>query len=153
MKKIFFLLALVASFAFVNTATAQYNTARVFSLQVGDTLNNTDSAIRVFQNTVGIASMGIQVNLNKISGTVAGKVYLYASNDSRAWNLIDSANYNLIPVGGIGSTFGPLGNYQYSAAINRPTAPFQYYAIVATSSGTVSAATQFEITTRKYYPY
>lgn len=153
MKKIVFLLALVASFAFVNTAKAQYITARVFSLQVGDTLNNVDSAVRIFQNTVGIASMGIQVNLNKISGTVAGKLFLYASNDQRSWYIIDSAAYSLIPVGAAGSTFGALGNYQYTATINRSTGPFQYYAIMPTSSGTVSAAVQFLLTTRKYYPY
>lgn len=152
MKKLVFLLALFASFAFVNTANAQYVTARVFSLQAGDTLNNTDSVVRFFQNTVGIASMGIQVNLNKISGTVAGKVYLYASNDNRNYTVVDSASYNAIPPSGTIFT-GTATGYTHVAAINRSTSPFQYYAILAVSTGTVSAATQFLVTTREYYPY
>lgn len=151
MKKIVFLLALVAPFAFANTAKAQYVGARVFSLQVGDTLTNADSVYRSFQNTTAIASMGIQVNVKTLSGTLAGKAYLYGSNDARNYTVVDSATYaTTAPVGTI---FGPTSAYTNVAKMTEGASPFQYYIIMAVSSGTVSASTQFLLTTRKYYPY
>ena len=146
MKKLVFLLALVVA---INSAHAQYSTAKVFSLQAHDTLNNVDSSYRSFQNTTGIASMGIQVNVKTLSGTLAGKVILYASNNNRDYVAIDSSNYTATAP--IGKVFGAASPYTNVAIINRPTAPFQYYIIMATSTGTVSAATQFLLTTRKSY--
>lgn len=148
MKKLFLLLLMSASIML--GAKAQFGSAAVFPLVAGDTLNNVDSVAKIITASAGYKDLGIQVNLNKLSGTVGGKVYLYASMDKRNYTLIDSASYNAIPVGGSGSIFGVSNGYTHVAIISRTGTPFTNYLVVPTSSGTVSAPIQVSYTLRKY---
>lgn len=148
MKKILsFLFAFTLLFAV--GAKAQFGTAYAFPLVQGDTLTNTDTVAKVIKTTAGYSEIGVQVNLNKISGTVAGKVYLFASNDTRSYFLIDSASYAAIPAGASGSVFGAIGSYTHTAYIKATGSPWVYYTVAATSSGTVSAPVQVLYTLRK----
>lgn len=130
---------------------AQFGQAATFPLVKGDTLNNVDTVAKVITATAGYADIGVQVKVNVLSGTLTGKVYLYASMDNRNYALIDSsANYAPIPAGATGSTFGAPNGYTHTATIRERGVPFTYYLVAPVSSGTVSAAVQVSYTLRKY---
>lgn len=54
-----------------------------------DTLTNTDTSYINFKG-IGSHLKGLQMTALKISGTVAGKIYLQGTIDGLAWNNIDS---------------------------------------------------------------
>ena len=147
MKNILIILA----FLLIGVASkAQFGSAATFPLVQGDTLTNTDTIAKVITASAGYNAIGIQVKVNVLSGTLAGKVYLYASMDTRNYALIDSANYVVIPAGSTGSVFGPPIGYTHVAILNETKAPFTRYLIAPVSSGTVSAPIQVSYTLRKY---
>ena len=149
MKKFITILSVILCFATI-TSHAQVAGAYAFPLAAGDTLTNTDTAARSFVVSGGYGSMSVQVNLNKLSGTVAGKVYLYAASDSRNYTLIDSASYVAIPAGASGTIFGAAAGYTHVARISRSAPSDTKYLVAATSSGTVSAPVQFIYALKKY---
>ena len=148
MKKFLFLSLFMLTLSFASHA--QFGAPAAFPLAAGDTLNNTDTVAKVIKATAGYSVVGIQVNLNKLSGTVAGKVYVYASMDSRNYAVIDSASYTAVPAGASGSVFGAIGSYTHTAILKEDRTPYAYYLVAATSSGTVSAPVQVVYTLRKY---
>lgn len=158
MKRLLFLLLTIATIFTVETAHAQapYGKAFVFPLIAGDTLNNIDTVAKVIPATAGYSTLGIQANLNKLSGTLTTglgcKLYLYRSiNDSRNYVLVDSALYVAVPVGAAGSVFGATNGYTHTAQITVDRSPGVYYLVAATSTGTVSAAVQIGYTARQYF--
>jgi len=153
MKKLLFILSLVAS---VCICHAQSGYAYVFPTQAGDTLTNTDTVSRLIPATSGYSALGVQVSVNKLSGTLAGKAYLFSSTDGKNFALTDSAVYVSTPT--ITSTAyynGPITpTYTNVAQFTKNTVPFVYYLVQAVSSGTVSAPVQFSYTARYYIsPY
>ena len=147
MKNILIILA----FLLIGVASkAQFGSAATFPLVQGDTLTNTDTIAKVITASAGYNAIGIQVKVNVLSGTLAGKVYLYASMDTRNYALIDSASYASVPAGATNSVFGPSAGYTHVAILNETKAPFTRYLIAPVSSGTVSAPIQVSYTLRKY---
>jgi hypothetical protein len=132
--KNFFLLSCVILAAFVGKAQSPYGTAGTFALAAGDTLNNVDTVFKVLPVTAGYGTVGITVNLTKISGTVAGKAILYGSMDGVTFFPTDSANY-AVP---LTSSHG-TPTVTNIASFSKTGAPWTSYLITATSSGTVSA--------------
>lgn len=90
MKKFLILLAVVVGFA----STAMAQRATLFPLLAGDTISTSSSRDTVTKNilvTAGYSALGIQVVTTKVSGTVAGKAYLYSSLDGTNYSLTDSS--------------------------------------------------------------
>lgn len=145
MKKIFVLLALLSAFAL--KGNAQSSIPYTFPLIAGDTLVNADTVTKVLPVTDGYASVGIQVNLKKISGTVASKAYLYRSIDGSAYVLVDSSAYNAVPTGTMFT-----GSTTHVAAFNLVAPSGAKYLVNALSSGTVSAQVRVYATLRRYPP-
>jgi hypothetical protein len=90
MKKLIFLFALVLGF----TISAKSQSATKFPTIVGDTIITTgslDTVFKVIPATTGYSALGIQVVTTKISGTVAGKAYLYGSLDGVNYVISDSS--------------------------------------------------------------
>lgn len=144
MKK-FLLIAFLGSLGL--TSHAQFGKASAFPLVAGDTLNNTDTVTKFIPATAGYSCTGIQINLNKISGTIAGHAYLYESLDGVNYFPTDTASYVTL------STTTPAISTPVAAAVatfSKATVPWVYYAVVATSSGTVSAQVRVLYTLRKY---
>jgi hypothetical protein len=82
-------LALMAS-----TFQAKAQHATLMRLAAGDTLvtsASSDTVSKVLTVTAGYATLTFQVEVNKISGTVDGKVYLYSSLDGSDYQLTDSS--------------------------------------------------------------
>jgi len=149
MKKLLFILSLVV-LSFVTKA----QTGQAYSIPTvqGDTLNNADTVSKVVKATAGYSAIGIQVNLNKISGTVAGKAYLYQSQDGYNYALTDSASYTTAPwFGSKGAYSALVPTYTHVAYFQKQTSPSTYYLVKAVSSGTVSAAVKVLYTSRQYY--
>jgi hypothetical protein len=147
MKNIRFLLfvALLGCLSF--SANAQFGRAASFPLVAGDTLTNTDTVAKVITATAGYSASGIQVNLTKLSGTVAGKAYLYQSLDGINYVVTDSASYTTL------STTTPSiqsPSVTATAMFSKNPVPSVYYEVVATSSGTVSMVCRVLYTLRKY---
>ena len=149
MKKFITILSVILCLATI-TSNAQVGGAYAFPLAAGDTLTNTDTAARSFLVSGGYQTMNIQVNLNKLSGTVAGKVYLYAASDARNYTLIDSSSYVAIPAGAGSSIFGAVGGYTHVARIKVSSPGDTKFLVAATSSGTVSAPVQFIYALKKH---
>ncbi|MBS1915664.1 MAG: hypothetical protein JST87_05265 [Bacteroidetes bacterium] len=145
MKKFFCLIALVSAFCF--QSHAQFATATTFPLIAGDTLTNTDTVTKVIKATAGYEASSIQVNLNKISGTIGGKVYLFQSDDGVNFIVTDSANYTTL------STTTPsiqTPSATASAIFLKNPIHSVYYLVAATSTGTVSAQVRVLYTLRKW---
>ena len=108
--------------------------ATLMPLIAGDTLNNTDSVFKSILVTAGYNTIGINVDVTKISGTVAGKAILYGSQDGITYFPTDSMNY-VVPLTSSYKT-PTVTNIAY---FSKTGAPWTSYLVVATSSGTVSA--------------
>ena len=134
----------------VTVVHAQFGTPATFPTVAGDTLNNVDTVAKVISASAGYNEIGIQVNLNQISGTVAGKVYLYGSMDNTNFTIVDSATYHTVAPGNATSTFGVRNGYTHMATMTETHAPYWRYIVAATSTGTVSAPVQVLYTLRKY---
>lgn len=93
MKKILIaMVMMVGLLSFTNYAKAQE--ATLMPLVAGDstsTSTSLDTVSKVIRVTAGYSAIGIQVVTTKISGTVAGKAYLYGSLDGTNYEILDSS--------------------------------------------------------------
>jgi hypothetical protein len=94
MKKILSIL-LVLSLAF--TASIHAQESKLLNLVAGDTLvlsSSSDTTSKTLSTTAGYSSFTLQVNLTKLSGTIAAnsaKVYVYGSLDGANYTILDSS--------------------------------------------------------------
>jgi len=144
MKKFIYIVALFVAFVGVNKANAQSGNAYTFPLIAHDTLTNTDTIAKVIHITEGDNQLGIQVVLNKLSGTVAGNVYLFQSLDGSNYVRTDSSTYGVIQPN---TQFTPTGTN--IATFYKTWTPSCYYLVQIVSSGTVSAPIKVSYTARK----
>jgi len=105
-------------------------------LVAGDTVVNTGSVTKAFTVTAGYSTLGVQANLVKISGTVAGKVYLQSCLDNSHFTTTDSVTVTDIAVNTI--------------RFSKPAPSDTYYRVVATGSGTMSAVLTVYYVPKKY---
>lgn len=142
MKKIFYSLLFI-TLAFVGSASAQSGNAFTFPILPKDTLTNADTLTKPIHITQGLKDLGIQVVVNKLSGTLAGKVVLYQSLDGVNYTGTDSVT----TYGGIPSAIGsaarntvvtPTGTN--IVTFQKTGTPSNYYLVEIITSGTVSAA-------------
>jgi hypothetical protein len=136
MKKFLILLSVVVGFA--STTIAQR--ATLFPLIAGDTLTTSssrDTVTKIFTATAGYSALGIQVVTTKVSGTVAGKAYLYSSLDGTNYNLTDSS-----------AAFA--NQTTNSVWFTKTTTPYVYYKVTVQDAIGGSTSTQANIV-RVYY--
>ena len=130
--------------------SAQSGNAYTFPLIAKDTLTNADTLTKSIHITEGISELGIQVVVNKLSGTLAGKAYLYQSLDGKNYLLTDSASYTAVPVVGSaarGTVVTATGTNV--ATFYKTETPSCYYVVQSLTSGTVSAVFTVSYTARK----
>lgn len=93
MKKFSFLaVALVIGLSSMITTTATAQRFTTLPLLAGDTLvmsSSSDTVTKVITATAGYSAAAFKVKLTEISGTTAGKVYLYGG-DGTDYNITDS---------------------------------------------------------------
>lgn len=80
--------------AFTLFIGANAQNASLIPLAAGDTLSmsaSSDTVSKVIRATAGYSAIGIQVNMTKLSGTAAGKAYLYGSLDGTNYVISDSS--------------------------------------------------------------
>lgn len=68
--------------------------ATLFPLAAGDTVSavaGMDTVTKVITVTAGYSALGVQVVATKLTGTPAGKAYVYSSLDGVNYNLTDSS--------------------------------------------------------------
>lgn len=149
MKAKFLLLSLLCGLlALGNTATAQssaYGSGQLITLAAGDTLTNVDSVMKVITATGGYRDIGIQVYVNKISGTPAGKLILMSSMDGVTYTQTDSIALSSPQVN---SATNPAAFL--TAQISKVGAPFTHYLIMVTNTaGSSSGQVRFWYTLRR----
>jgi fructose-specific component phosphotransferase system IIB-like protein len=136
MKK-FLSLLLVAGLFTASEAKAQ--SATLMPLVAGDSISTSsslDTVSKVISATAGYSALGIQVVTTKVSGTVAGKAYLYSSLDGTNYVVTDSSS----------AFANPTTN---TAFFTKVTTPYTYYKVqVRGADG--AASTQVNIV-RVYY--
>ena len=144
-------------FAFVaiitNAQTMPYARAYKFPTVAGDTLTNVDTVSKVITASAGYSVIGIQVGLTKLSGTVAGKAYLFQSLDGLNYLLTDSASYTATPTFPATITNGAAITPTVTniATFYKQTTPSVYYLVEVVSSGTGSAIATVSYTARQYF--
>jgi hypothetical protein len=134
MKRILFFLMLI-----VGVYSAQAQRATLITLAAGDTISTSsslDTVSKVIPITAGYSALGIQVVTTKVSGTVAGKAYLYSSLDGTNYVVTDSS--------------AAFANQTTNTAFfTKATVPYVYYKVqVRDAAG--GASTQVNIV-RVYY--
>jgi hypothetical protein len=134
MKKIMFLVALVIGFAM----TSHAQSAVTMPLVAGDTANNAGTVSKVISATAGYSAIGMKVKITKISGTLAGTAKFQGSVDNSDWDDIGSA----FTVTDVASQF------KYFTATGG--APYTYYRILVTGSGTMSEQVRVIYTLKKF---
>lgn len=141
MKKILF----ISLFALIGFgANAQYGRGAKFALAVGDTLASVDTVQKIITATAGYNAMGIQVNLNKLSGTLAGKAYLYTSLDALNYQLTDSASYTATTTSSYSTP-----TMTHTAIFTKTTVPGVSYRLWIVSTATTSTPVEVWYTLRK----
>lgn len=133
MKKILFLLMLVIGF--ISMASAQK--ATLMPLVAGDTVVNAGTVTKTFSASAGYSAMGVQPVVTKISGTVAGTLFLYQSlNGTDFVKTTDSLS---------------LTNVATNTVVwSKITTPGVYYRVIATGVGTMSAVVRLNYVLRKH---
>jgi len=152
MKRLFSILLLCLAISFASKA--QTGRAYVFPTIAGDTLVNTDTALRVIPATAGYSAMEISVNVTKLTGSaITGTCYLYESLDGVNWgSATDTAAYQVNPQFAANYSGGTIvPTYTSTAKFKKYTTPAVYYMVVAISSGTVSEKVQFLYTAKQYF--
>lgn len=137
MKKIIAIMALVVGV--LSTTMAQR--ATIFPLVAGDTLTTSssrDTVTKIITATAGYSALGIQVVTTKVSGTIAGKAYLYSSLDGTNYTLTDSS--------------AAFANQTTNTAFFTKTGgiPYTYYKVTVQDAIGGSTSTQANIV-RVYY--
>ena len=148
MKKLLTFLLAFALLAVGNVAKAQYGSATQVNTAAGDTLAGAlDTVVKILPVTVGVNSLGIQVNLTKTAGTLGGKAYLYRSVDNGAtYQIYDSASY----VATLTTSFN-VPTVTHTAQFEHTAPAGSRYEVWATSgSSSLTAAVQVWYTSRKY---
>ncbi len=147
MKKILFLLILAASAMATTEIKAQSGKAFVFPVIRGDTLiaatagTGADSVFKMFPITSYYPSVGVEVSVKVLSGTLNGKAYLMQSMDNVNWQLTDSAAFvNPINIVGTLATASKVAKFDKIA----PTA------VYITAFATNNASTVTGVVTVKY---
>lgn len=135
MKKFLSLLLLVVGIA----STTMAQRATLMTLVAGDTLvmsSSSDTVSKVITATAGYSALGIQVVQTELSGTTAGKAYLYGSLDGTNYNLTDSS-----------AAFADQAtNVAY---FTKTTTPYVYYKVQCRPMGAATAT--FSGIVRVYY--
>lgn len=138
MKKILLFSLLLGALSIVSVdAKAQSNpfgNGQVFPLIAGDTLVNVDSVMKIVTATAGYRDIGIQVYVNKISGTPAGKLILMASMDGVTYTQTDSIALSTPPTN---SATIPVAFL--TAQITKSGAPFTHYLVMVTNTAASSS--------------
>lgn len=138
MKKFLILSAMFAALVFVSvTAHAQsspWGNGQEFPLILGDTATTTDSCIKVITATAGYRDLGIQVYLNKLSGTPAGKLILMSSMDGVTYTQTDSIVLSSPPVN---SKTAPVAFL--TAQLSKVGTPFTHYIVIVTNTAATSS--------------
>jgi len=113
--------------------------AVLFPLIAGDTLTNADTLYKTISVTAGYSTLGVQVNVTKLSGTVAGNVVLIGS--------LDGVNYQ--PV--LGDTVA-LANTTGVQVLKfrRPSPENTFYRLLFISSGSQSYVPRVYYSLKKY---
>jgi hypothetical protein len=137
-------LMLAFTMFFAKPAQAQYGSAYQFPLIAGDTLNNVDTVFKGIHLTAGYKDLGIHVLVNKISGTVAGKLILLASTNGKDYFPTDSLAY-----AGTQTNSAVTPTSTNEAWVWKTGTPFPFYLVMATSTGTVSAQVTVLYTARR----
>lgn len=132
MKKIIFSLILAAGLFAVGNA----QNATLLPLAAGDTVSNTGTVNKTIRATAGYSAIGVQPVLTKISGTVAGKIYLMVSLDGT----------NFIKTDSITNADQTTNTTFWS----KQTTPGTYYRVQAAGSGTMSAQLRVYYVLRKH---
>jgi hypothetical protein len=136
MKKLLALIAMVVGVTFSTTAQQ----ATLMALKAGDTLTTSssrDTVTKIISATAGYSAFGIQVVTTKVSGTVAGKAYLYSSLDGTNYTLTDSS--------------AAFANQTTNTAFfTKTTTPYTYYKVTVQDAIGGSTSTQANIV-RVYY--
>jgi hypothetical protein len=91
MKK---LLIAVLPLLFLVNVQGNAQSPTLLPLRAGDTLvmsASSDTVTKVIPSSAGYSSLAIQVNVTKVSGTVAGKAYLASSLDGVNYTVTDSS--------------------------------------------------------------
>lgn len=133
MKKILAILSFLMAFA----ATSYGQRATVMPLAAGDTVVNTGTAAKVITATAGYGGAAVQATISLLSGTGAGTVGLYGSNDGTNYVQIGS-NYTIT------NTASQTTMFYVSTPL--PV----YLKVLATGSGTEQAVITVKYVLRKY---
>jgi hypothetical protein len=135
MKRLILLLLMSMVLAFAASppeASAQITTTKTQS----DTLTNADTTTLTVPSVMDKESVNLQVLVKRLSGTLAGSVYLYRSNDNVNFELYDSL------------TLSNAAAVSKHFTITQP-APVYTKAVFITS-GTVTARSYLVITRRRH---
>lgn len=136
MKKLLILLSVVVGIA----STTMAQRATLAPLVAGDTISTSssrDTVTKVITATAGYSALGIQVVTTKVSGTVAGKAYLYGSLDGTNYTLTDSS-----------AAFADQTTN--TAYFTKTTTPYVYYRVRVQEANGGATSTQSNIV-RVYY--
>lgn len=143
MKKLIFMMLM--SFSLIASTQAQFGSAKLMTVVVGDTVSTSsslDTVSKVITATAGYSAMGIQVIGTKVSGTITAKAYLYSSLDGSGYLLTDSA-----------AAFANSAGAQ-SVFFTKTTTPYVYYKVMVRNVGatgsTEALAVKVYYTLRKY---
>jgi len=126
MKKILFLFLIIAAVS-VNAQTA--SPFGVNARAKGDTLTNADTLVKTFTSTAGYLFAAVQLNVKKISGTVAGTIKIEGSADNGS---------NFITLTTANDTLTNTSNTKAYVFTYSP-AYYDHYKVTVITSGTVSA--------------
>ena len=122
MKKIISILFLVAFVAFATIA--QSGSAVKMAVAAGDTITNTGTASKIIKVTGGYSTLSIQPIITNVSGTGAGTVTIYGSNDG--------VNYLAL-----GDTLGARNTTTTTKLFKYDLPEYTYYKVTFTGSGTM----------------
>lgn len=121
------------------TINTKAQNATLMALAAGDTLvmsSSSDTVTKTIRVTAGYSALGIQVVQTELSGTTAGKAYLYSSLDGTNYTLTDSS-----------SAFADQATNV--AFFTKTTTPYTYYRVQCRPMGGATAT--FSGIVRVYY--
>lgn len=125
--------------------SSPWGNGQLFPLVLGDTATTTDTCIKVITATAGYRDIGIQVYLNKLSGTPAGKLILMSSMDGVTYSQTDSIPLASPPVN---SKTAPKAFL--TAQLSKTGTPFTHYIVLVTNTvGSSSGQVQVWYTLRR----
>jgi hypothetical protein len=137
MKKIMFLLVMMAGMLSFTESKAQSGTAYTFPVIAGDSLATADTVFKKISVTAGYSSVGIQVDIKKGTGTLDGKFYLYKSVKGSNYVLSDSASFTAVPTH---ATLISNGGYTHTAVIEKVAPAGTSYIVAAVQTGSLTAS-------------